>query len=106
MDTGHEDGRQPGKTCVAPGGGATFYTFSQKKSKRCSHNLCPDYAHYVKPKINGFCGRNKNIAAEGGTVTHCYILVIRKCRFSDILCGLLFLLNNSPLQSLECATNG
>ena len=42
---------------------------------------------------------------EGGTVSHYYILVIRKllilCRFSDIVCGFLFLLNNFPLQSLE-----
>ena len=26
------------------------------------------------------------------------------CRFSDIVCGFLFLLNNFPLQSLEYAT--
>ena len=53
MDTGHEDGRQQGKTCVLPGegGGATSPSFSQMKSKRCSHNLCPDYAHYVKPTV-------------------------------------------------------
>ena len=48
------------------------------------------------------------MAVEGGTVSHYYILVIRKfidlCRFSDIVCGFLFLLNNFPLQSLEYAT--
>ena len=48
------------------------------------------------------------MAAQGGTVSHDCILVIRKfgvlCRFSDIVCGFLFLLNNFPLQSLEYAT--
>ena len=43
------------------------------------------------------------MAAQGGTVSHNYILVTRKfgvlCRFSDIVCGFLFLLNNFPLQS-------
>ena len=49
------------------GGGATSPSFSQMKSKRCSHNLCPDYAHYVKPKV--FAAGTKNIAVEGGTVS-------------------------------------
>ena len=48
------------------------------------------------------------MAVEGGTVSHYYILAIRKfidlCRFSDIVCGFLFLLNNFPFQSLEYAT--
>ena len=50
------------------------------------------------------------MAVEGGTVSHHYILVIRKfidfMSFSDIVCGLLFLLNNFPSQSLECVTYG
>ena len=53
--------------------------------------------------------RNKNMAVEGGTVSHYYILVIRKfidlCGFSGIVCSFLFPLNNFPLQSLEYATN-
>ena len=48
------------------------------------------------------------MAVEDGTAFHYYILVIRKFidfrRFSDIVCGFLFLLNNLPLQSLEYAT--
>ena len=48
------------------------------------------------------------MAAQGRTVSHYYILVIRifliLCRFSDIVSGFLFLLNNFPLQSLEYAT--
>ena len=48
------------------------------------------------------------MAAQGGTISYDCILVIRKfgvlCRFSDIVCGFLFLLNNFPLQSLEYAT--
>ena len=47
------------------------------------------------------------MAVEGGTLSRCYILVIRK--FIDfmslfIVCGFLFLLKNFPLQSLEYAT--
>ena len=49
----------------------------------------------------------KNIAVQGGTVSHDNISEIRKfiglCRFSDIVCGFLFLLNNFPLQSFEYA---
>ena len=67
-----------------------------------------DHAHYVKNHILTVLKRNKNMAAQGGTVSHDCILVIRKfgvlCRFSDIVCGFLFLLNNFPLQSLEYAT--
>ena len=48
------------------------------------------------------------MAAQGGTISYDCILIIRKfgvlCRFSDIVCGFLFLLNNFPLQSLEYAT--
>ena len=50
------------------------------------------------------------MAVERGTVSHYYILVIRKfnllilCRFSDMMGGFLFLLNNFPLQSLEYET--
>ena len=47
----------------------------------------------------------KNMAIQGGTVSHYHILVIHNffllCRFSNMVCGFLFLLNNFPLQSLE-----
>ena len=50
------------------------------------------------------------MAVQGGTVSPCCILIIRK--FIDFMslfrlgCGLLFLLNNIPSKSLECATYG
>ena len=47
------------------------------------------------------------MAIQGGTVSHYHILVIHNffllCRFSNMVCGFLFLLNNFPLQSLEYA---
>ena len=66
-------------------------------------DLCSDHAHYVT------IDRNKNMAVEGWTVSHYYILVIRE--FIDFMslfrhgqvCSFLFLLNNFPLQSLEYA---
>ena len=50
-----------------------------------------------KTKDQRFLGRNKIMAVENGTIL---------CRFPDIVCGLLFLLNNFPSQSLECAAYG
>ena len=50
---------------------------------------------------------NENMAIQGGPVSHYYILVIHNffllCRFSNMVCGFLFLLNNFPLHSLEYA---
>ena len=79
------------KTWQQGGGEATSHKFSEMKSKRCSHNqlakrsarvlpadLCTDHAHYVKIHTSTILRRNKNVAVEGGTVFHYYILVIRK----------------------------
>ena len=102
-------------------GEATSHTFSWMKNpndvltllakwsaKVLPVDLCTDHAHYVKNHRSTVLGRTKNMAVQGGTVSHYYILVIRKLlilfRFSDIVCGFLFLLSNFPLQSLEYAT--
>ena len=91
------------------GRGATSHTLSGVLSA----DFCTDHVHYVKNHRSmvlrrTVLWRNKNMAAQGRTVSHYYILVIRIffiwCRFSDIVCGFLFLLNNFPLQSLEYAT--
>ena len=70
--------------------GAIFFPLEPKK-QRSRKKITPDLR-----------------LAQGGTVSHYYILVNRKffgfCRFSDIACSFLFLLNNFPLQSLEYAT--
>ena len=41
-------------------------------------DLCTGHAHYVKIHRSTVLGRNKNMAVQGGTVSHYYILVIRK----------------------------
>ena len=41
-------------------------------------DLCTAYAHYVKNNRSTVLRRNKNMAVQGGTVSHYYILVIRK----------------------------
>ena len=41
-------------------------------------DLCTDHTHYIKNHRSTVLRRNKNIAVEGGTVSHYYILVIRK----------------------------
>ena len=41
-------------------------------------DLCTDHAHYVKNYGSTVLRKNKNMAVEGGTVSHYYILVIRK----------------------------
>ena len=97
------------------GGGSYFpyipndvLTTWKRSARVLPADLCNDHAHYVKNHKSTVFRRNKNMAVEGGTVSHYYILVIRKfidlCRFSDIVCGFLFLLNNFPFQSLEYAT--
>ena len=41
-------------------------------------HLCTDHAHYVKTHRSTVLRRNKNMAVDGGSVSHYYILVIRK----------------------------
>ena len=47
-------------------------------SKVLTVDLCTDHTHYVKNQGSTVLRRNKNIAVEGRTVTHYFILVIRK----------------------------
>ena len=55
------------------------------KSKRCSHNLqsdqqgpCQRIYVLIMRITSKTIDRNKNMAVEGGTVSHYYILLIRK----------------------------
>ena len=41
-------------------------------------DLCTDHAHYVKNPRSTVLRKNKNMTVEGGTVSHYYMLVIRK----------------------------
>ena len=47
-------------------------------SKVLTVDLCTDHTHYVKNQGSTVLRRNKNIAVEGRTVTHYFILLIRK----------------------------
>ena len=52
-------------------------------SKGLASGFGTDHAHYVKIHRSTVLRRNKNMAVEGGTVSHYYILVIRK--FIDLM---------------------
>ena len=55
--------------------------FSQHAKRSASvlpADLCNDHAHDVKIHRSKVLRRNKNMAVEGGPVSHYYILVIRK----------------------------
>ena len=71
-------------------------------------DLCTDHAHYVKNHRSTVLRREKKWRSKAGlflTIIFWYFAnLLILCRFSDIVCGFLFLLNNFPLQSLEYAT--
>ena len=54
-----------------------FSQLAKRSAKVLPADLCKDHAHYVKNHRSTVL-RKKNMAVEGGTVSHCYILVIRK----------------------------
>ena len=56
-------------------------------------DLCTDRAHYSKNQRSTALGRNKNMAVEGGTVSHYYILVIRKFIFVMWQGGMILFFN-------------
>ena len=105
---------------MARGGGATSHTTSLNEIQMMFSNLakqsarllpgdmCTDHAHYVKNHRSTVFRKNKSMAVEGGTVSHYYILVIRK--FIDFMSlfrhsvWFCFSVKQFPLQSLECAT--
>ena len=55
-----------------------FSQLAKRSAKVLPADLCSDHAHYVKIHRSTVLRRNKNMAIEGGTVSHDYILVIRK----------------------------
>ena len=86
-----------------------FSQLAKRSASVLPADLYTDHAHYVKNHRSTVLRRNKNMAVEGGTVSHYYILVIRK--FIDFIS--LFrhsvwfsfsVLTNFPLQRLEYAT--
>ena len=57
---------------------AMFSQLAKRSAKVLPADLCTDHAHYVKNHRSTVLRKNKNMAVEGGTVSHYYILVIRK----------------------------
>ena len=55
-----------------------FSQLAKRSASVLPADLCTDHAHYVKIHRSTVLRRNKNMAVEGGTVSHYYILVIRK----------------------------
>ena len=56
----------------------TFSQLAKRSAMVLPADLCTDHAHYVKNHRSTVLRRNKNMAVEGGTVSHYYILVIQK----------------------------
>ena len=55
-----------------------FSQLALRSARFLPADLCTDHAHYVKNHKSTVLRRNKIRAVEGGTVSHYYILVIRK----------------------------
>ena len=55
-----------------------FSQLAKRSARLLPADLCTDHAHYVKNHRSTVLRRNKIMAVEGGTVSHYYILVIRK----------------------------
>ena len=86
-----------------------FSQLAKRSATVLPADLCTDHAHYLKNHGSTVLRKNENMAVEGGTVSHYYIMVIRKfiARYYvafQTVCGFLLLLNNFPLQILEYAT--
>ena len=54
-----------------------FSQLAKRSARVLPADLCTDRAHYVKNHRSTVLRKNKNMAVEGGTVSHYYILVIR-----------------------------
>ena len=67
-----------------------FSQLAKRSARFLPADLCTDHAHYVKNHRSTVLRKNKNMAVEGGTVSHYYILVI--CKFIDFMS--LFRLGN------------
>ena len=55
-----------------------FSQLAKPSARGLPADLCTDHAHYVKNHRSTVLRKNENMAVEGGTVSHYYILVIRK----------------------------
>ena len=55
-----------------------FSQLAKRSARLWLADLCTGHAHYVKNNRSTVLRRNKNMAVQGGTVSHYYILVIRK----------------------------
>ena len=55
-----------------------FSQLAKRSARVLPADLCTDHAHYVKIHRSMVLRRNKNMAVEGGTVSHYYILVLRE----------------------------
>ena len=55
-----------------------FSQLAKRSSRVLPADLCTDHVHYLKNHRSTVLRKNKNMAVEGRTVSHCYILVIRK----------------------------
>ena len=51
---------------------------AQRSARVLPADLCTDHAHYVKNRRSTVLRRNKHMTVEDRTVSHYYILVIRK----------------------------
>ena len=85
----------------------TMFSQLAKRSERAfPADLCTDHAHYVKHRSSMVLRRNKNMVVQGGQFLaiifwKCANLLIL-CRFTDIVCFCLFLLNkNISLRSIQ-----
>ena len=55
-----------------------FSQLAKQSARVLPADLCTDHAHYVKNHRSTVLRRNKNIKGQDRTVSHYYILVIRK----------------------------
>ena len=66
------------KTFQTRGGGGSYFPHISQLAKRTARvlpaDLCTDHAHYVKNHRSTVLRKNKNMAVEGGAVSHYYIL--------------------------------
>ena len=85
-----------------------FSQLAKRSAKVLPADLCTDHAHYVKNHRSTVLRKNKNMAVEGGTVSHYYIVVIRK--FIDFMSlfghsvWFSFSVKQFPFAKLEYAT--
>ena len=85
-----------------------FSQLAKQSARVLPADLCTDHAHYVKNHRSTVLRKNKNMAVEGGTVSHYYIVVIRK--FIDFMSlfrhsvWFSFSVKQFPFAELEYAT--